>query len=90
MTLVGRHGGRRPDISMQFEMFFQLQTFVKGLPTNFANGRDFSRVLSHVIQKVLFFAENVATDITFMLYFSGVNGDMLFEGIQTGEFPFAD
>ena len=90
VAFVGGHGGRGADIPMQFEMFFEFQTFVESLPTNFADWRDFTRVFAHMVQKVLLFAENVATDVTFVLNFAGMNRYVFLQAIQPGKFTLAN
>ena len=74
---------------MQLKVFFQLEALVKSLPTNFTYWRNFTSMFSHVIQKVFFFAKDVAADVTFVLDFPGVNWNMLFEAVDAGEFTFA-
>ena len=90
VTLVRRHGAVRSSVTVQLEMLLELQTFVESLPANFANGRHFASVLSHMVQKVFFFAEDKATDVTSVLDFARMDGNVLLEAVEAGELTLAD
>ena len=77
-------------VSVQLQMFLQLQTLVECLTTHFTHWTDLSGVFPHVIQQIFFLSKHVATRVTLVLDSASVDGDMLLQTVETRELSAAD